>query len=84
MIGIMQYRDLFELIMNEMCDTDINFKIKGTKEWRRGKIVTYAPLSVDECIVGIEVDDHRTPKCSTIEYYTFSEINVTRYEYKED
>ena len=82
--GLIRYDHLEEFLVNELTGTDIYYKLKNDKYWTRGKIVTYIPLHVDECLVGIEIDDLKSPKCSTIEYYTFSEINVKRYNYIEE
>ncbi len=80
--GLRRYEDMEEFIIFELTETDISFKLKDDTIWTRGQIVNYVPLHVDECLVGIEVEDPAHPNCSTIEYYAFSEINVRRYNFK--
>ena len=84
MIGIIEYSNLSELIMHELCDRDIHFKLKHDTRWRKGKMVAFCPLAVDECLVGIEIEDLHHSNITSVEYYTFSEINVMKYDLVED
>lgn len=81
--GVTHYDNLESLILNELSEVDILFKLKNDKYYRRGRIVAYVPLQLDECLVGIRVEDFDSSVLE-VEYYAFKEINVKRYVCEED
>lgn len=77
------YKNMEDLILNELSEVDIHFKLKSEKIYRKGKIVAYVPLTMDECLVGIKTYSFGS-KAQDVEYYAFKEINVKRYLYEGD
>ena len=73
------YENLKDLILNELSEVDVLYKLKNEKHYRRGKIVSYVPLVNDECLVGIQAEEDFSSTVTEVEYYAFKEINVKRY-----